>query len=68
MVDHGLMAQWLVEATINITTDPTQYESQKTGCIIPRKSKHIKTIPTTAEQYLRVQLTWHTEDLRDKIL
>ena len=40
----------------------------KTGCIITRNSKHIKTTLITAEQYLRDQLTQHTEDPLDKIL
>ena len=40
----------------------------KTGCIINRNSKHIKAKPITAEQYLRDQLTQHTEDPLDKIL
>ena len=40
----------------------------KTDCIITRNSKHIKTTPITAEQYLRSQLTWHIEDPLDKIL
>ena len=40
----------------------------KTGCIITRNSKHIKTTPITAEQYLRDQHTHHAEDPLDKIL
>ena len=40
----------------------------KTGCIIIRNSKDIKTTPITAEQCLRDQLTQHTEDLLHKIL
>ena len=40
----------------------------KTGCIIARNSKHIKTTPTTAEQYLRDQLTQHMEHPVDKKL
>ena len=40
----------------------------KTGCIITRNSKHIKTTPITTEQYIRDQHTWHTEDPVDKML
>ena len=40
----------------------------KTGHIITRNSKHIKTTSITGEQYLRDQLTWHMEDHLDKIL
>ena len=40
----------------------------RAGCIITRTSKHIKSTPITAEQYLRDQLTQHTEDPLDKIL
>ena len=40
----------------------------KTGDIIIRNNKHIKTTPITAEQYLRDQLSWHMEDPWDKIL
>ena len=40
----------------------------KTGCIITRNKKHIKTTPITSEQFLRDQLTQHAEDPLDKIL
>ena len=40
----------------------------KTGHIITRNSKHIKTTPITAEQYLRDQFTCHTKDSLNKIL
>ena len=40
----------------------------KKGCLITRNSKHIKTTPITAEQYLWDQLTWHTDDPPYKIL
>ena len=43
-------------------------KSQKAGHTIPRNSKHIKTTPITAEQYLRDQLNWHAGDPLDKIL
>ena len=40
----------------------------KTGCIITRNSKYIKTAPITPEQYLRDQLAWQIEDHLNKIL
>ena len=53
MVDHEPMAQWLVEVTITITTDPTQ-ESQKQGTSYHETVKHIKTTPIRGEHYLSV--------------
>ena len=38
------------------------------GCIVTRNIKHIKTIPFTAKQYLRDQLTQHTDHPVDRIL
>ena len=40
----------------------------KTGCIINRNSKNIKATLITGEQYIRDQLTQHTEDFLDKTL
>ena len=54
------MAQWFLHILHN--------KNHKTGCIITRNSKHIKTTPITTEQYLRDKLTWHKEDPLDKIL
>ena len=39
----------------------------KAGHIITRNSKHMKSTPITAEQYLRDQLTQHTEDPQQNI-
>ena len=40
----------------------------RTGYIVTRNSKHIKTMPITTEQYLRDQITQHTDDPVDRIL
>ena len=40
----------------------------RTGCIVTRNSKDIKTTPITAEQYFRDQLIWLTDDPVDRIL
>ena len=39
-----------------------------TGYIVTRNSKHIKTTPITAEQYLKDHLTQHTNDLVERML
>ena len=57
-----------MQTITTITIDPTQSEVQRQAEYLTRNSKDIKTTPITAEQYLRDQLTQHTDDPVNRIL
>ena len=59
---------WMHDTVVGRGDNNHSNRLTKTVCIINKNSKHIKATLITAKQYLRDQLTKHTEDPLDKIL